>query len=84
MPPIEALQNGTLTACSTAMSIPEICSSSVIYFDPMDIESIELAIIRGLDRSYSDNILSNRFVDLDKLSQKRLEDLDTLVNLIID
>ena len=55
-PPLEAAVSGTVSAVSNTSSIPEVCGDAALYFDPMDVISIQLAIEKGLDRgkSYSE------------------------------
>ncbi|MCE5195250.1 MAG: glycosyltransferase family 4 protein [Nitrospiraceae bacterium] len=43
-PPLEAMSFGCPVACSHTSSMPEVCGSAAEYFDPYDIESIQLAV----------------------------------------
>jgi glycosyltransferase involved in cell wall biosynthesis len=44
LPPLEAMQCGTVVCTSNTSSIPEVCSDHVFYFDPEDIGSMTEAI----------------------------------------
>jgi glycosyltransferase involved in cell wall biosynthesis len=45
IPPIEAQKCGVPVASSDAASLPEVLGESVLYFDPLDTESIASALI---------------------------------------
>ena len=82
-PPVEAMKYGTLCACSTATSIPEICQDAVIYFDPFDMRTIELAYFQSFD-DYFVSLLKEKIKDRYEFLAKRQEwDLTKLVNLIL-
>lgn len=40
LPPLEAMAAGTPVAVSKAGSLPEICGSAALYFDPLDVNDI--------------------------------------------
>lgn len=84
LPPIEAMKYGTLSACSTAMSIPEVCGDAVLYFDPYNKNSIEMAILRSFDSEYCSIIKENANQRYDKLHAKRTDDLDKFVKLVFN
>lgn len=83
-PPTEAMKYGTLSACSTSMSIPEVCSGAVIYFDPYDMNSIALAILKSFDREYADSIRRNAVERFEELQTRRKKDLQNLVSEIMN
>ena len=83
MPPIEALQHSALVACSTSMSIPEVCGASVTYFDPTDEISIELAILRLFDTGFINLLNDYSDFEMKLLSEKRDSDLSKIIDLII-
>ena len=84
MPPIEALQHNALVACSTSMSIPEVCGASVTYFDPTDEISIELAILRLFDPGFINMLNDYSDFEMKLLSEKRDSDLSKIIDLIIE
>ena len=83
MPPLEAMKYGTLVACSTAMSIPEVCGDCAIYFDPCSIESISLAILKGFDTEFSEELKIREKKRYEKIQNKRKNDLRLLVDMIL-
>lgn len=50
LPPLEAMASGCPVAASNAGSIPEVCGTAAVLFDPLDIESIASGITDALDR----------------------------------
>lgn len=83
-PPIEAMKYGTIAACSTSMSIPEVCGEAVIYFDPYNEDSISLAILRGFDSEYISKLREKARIHLQELNVRRNEDMKRLVDSIIN
>ena len=79
LPPIEAMKRKTLCACTTAMSIPEVCGDAAIYFDPYDSNSIEQAIIRSFDKKLKVILESNMEKRLLSLAKKREDDLKEII-----
>ena len=53
IPPLEAMHYGCPVACSNTSSIPEVVGDAGLYFDPNDLESVQLT----LERIVSDNQL---------------------------
>ncbi len=82
-PPVEAMKYGTLCACSSVTSIPEICQDAVIYFDPFDMRSIELAYYQSFDKDLTERIklrISDRY---SSLAKRQKDDLNKLIELIV-
>ncbi len=48
LPALEALACGTVVACADATSLPEVAGEAALYFDPYDVDSISIALVRGL------------------------------------
>jgi glycosyltransferase involved in cell wall biosynthesis len=46
LPPLEAMACGCAVAASHAASLPEVCGSAALYFDPLDADSIAAALRR--------------------------------------
>ena len=82
LPPVEAMQCGTVPACSTAMSIPEVCGGAAIYFDPRDEESILLAILKSFDAEFMAQMRALGKKRSDELLRQGDRDLERLVDLI--
>lgn len=83
LPPVEAMKYGKVTACSTAMSIPEVCGNASIYFDPYNKESIEIAISKSFDLQYMNVMrenVKNRYEELSKIRKYDLEKFLSLIN----
>lgn len=83
-PPIEAMKYKTLVACSTAMSIPEVCGDAALYFDPYDIDSISLAILKGFDKELSNELKEKEFKRYEEIQNRRKTDLDSLIKVILN
>lgn len=81
-PPIEAMKYNTVSICSTSTSIPEICGDSVIYFEPRNIDSFKMAVMRALDKEYYMTIkkrINNHFL---VLKEKQENDLKRIIELL--
>lgn len=83
LPPIEAMQCGTVPACSTAMSIPEVCGDAAIFFDPRDEESILLAVLKSFDADFMSAMRENGKKRSGALLERGDRDLAALVSLIV-
>lgn len=83
-PPLEAMKYKTLTLCSSETSIPEVCGNAVIYFNPYNIDSIKMAILRAMDKKY--------YLSFEQLMQKQYKwiatkqtlDLKRLMEMIFE
>lgn len=51
LPGLEAINAGTLVAASNIPVFKEVYENNVIYFDPYDVRSIEMALEQALDLS---------------------------------
>jgi glycosyltransferase involved in cell wall biosynthesis len=49
-PPLEAMASGTPVATSRAGSLPEVCGSAALYFEPTSVDEMTEAILAVLDR----------------------------------
>jgi glycosyltransferase involved in cell wall biosynthesis len=49
MPPLEAMAAGCPVAASNTSSIPEVCRDAPFYFDPGDHDSLQHALLRGVN-----------------------------------
>lgn len=81
-PPVEAMGIGTLTLCSNASCIPEICGDASIYFDPTDSKSLIKAIDESFDSQYSAckiHLGKNRF---EYIFNKQNEDIRKLIDIL--
>ncbi len=83
-PPIEAMKYGTLSICSNSSSIPEVCGDAVIYFDPVNIDSISMAIMRSLNVEYY-NLIKNKIESQYKyIISKQQTDLEKLMSVLLN
>lgn len=82
LPPVEAMKYGKVSACSTAMSIPEVCGDASIYFDPYNKKSIEIAISKSFDLQYMNIMRENVKKRYEELSKIRKRDLDKFLSLV--
>jgi glycosyltransferase involved in cell wall biosynthesis len=83
LPPVEAMKYGTVSACSTSMSIPEVCGDAVIYFEPHSEDSITMAILRSFNERYMELKKIKANERLRELSEIRSSDLNQLIDLIL-
>lgn len=83
MPPLEAMRNGIVPICSTAMSIPEICKDGALYFDPYDVESIICTLVQSLDANYYSDIKKRAEKRFQEIEQKRCFDKEITINYIL-
>lgn len=49
LPPLEAMASGCPVAAARAASLPEVCADAALYFDPLDVDDICLALARVVD-----------------------------------
>lgn len=84
-PPIEAMKYGTISLCSTSTSIPEITAGNAIYFNPLDIHSIELSILHTFDSDYMSRFNKERLIKYyNDLRSKQDQDLHKLIDFILN
>ena len=76
-PPIEAMKYGTLVLTSAVTSINEVCSDSVIYFNPYDVTEIKNRILMTLNEMCLQ-------VDYNIKGKKRYEYLLNIQNIHIE
>lgn len=83
-PPIEAMKYGTVSLCSVSTSIPEITSGNAIYFNPLDLQSIELAILHSFDDEYMARFDRKEIASYYmQLKMKQDDDLGRLIDFIL-
>ena len=82
LPPIEAMKYGTVSACSTSMSIPEVCGDAAIYFDPYNMDSIEMAIIRSFDQELMKEKSNKSIKRVKEINDIRKKDLERFLNIV--
>ena len=82
-PPLEAMKYGTVSACSTAMSIPEVCGDAAIYFSPDDQNSIEIAILESLEDDYMKLMKERAERHYREMSDRQKSDTERLVKMIL-
>jgi len=69
IPLLEAMVCGCPILASNAASVPEVCGSSVIYFDPEDVTSISKAILEIIrNPSIAIELRSKGFIQAQKFS----------------
>jgi glycosyltransferase involved in cell wall biosynthesis len=50
LPPLEAMASGTPVACSDIPALREVAGEAALYFDPLQTEAIQAALLEGLRR----------------------------------
>ena len=83
-PPIEAMKYGTLCACSTSTSIPEVCGDAAIYFDPYDDDAIIMAIFRSFNQTIRDEKVVKIKQRVVEITQRQENDTNRLISIILD
>lgn len=81
-PPIEAMRYGTVSVCSTGTSIPEICGDAAIYFNPLELESIQMAIIRAFDSQYYEIMKEKNKKRFYEITRRQSEDFERLIDYL--
>ena len=77
-PPIEAMRHGTQCICSSSTSIPEVCGDAALYFNPYDIESIEITILEALDPQCIAIMKKRINTHFQEITTRQVEDLQKL------
>jgi glycosyltransferase involved in cell wall biosynthesis len=83
-PPVEAMRHGTPVLCSSIASTFEVCSNSVIYFNPFSTDEIKNRLL--MIDSDSDIREKYSFLSLQRyreISHKQSDDLDRLCDIIL-
>jgi hypothetical protein len=82
-PPLEAMELGTLVACSANSSIIEVCGNAPLYFNALDIDEIIIRVIQSFDIS----IVKEKYVLLKErtkyIREKQNNSLENTLNLIL-
>jgi len=85
IPPLEAMEHGTLVLASAVSSIPEICGDGVLYFNPYSISEIKNRIIHLLNNSEIRLEMTQKSEKhIIRLHEKQQKDLDSLIELIFN
>lgn len=82
LPPIEAMRYGTVSLCSTATSITEICDDAAIYFDPYSASSLYKALLKSFDKEYIEIVKRHISRRYDEIQKKRQEDVLGILKLV--
>lgn len=81
-PPLEAMHYGVPVVASPFTSIPEVCESAALYFNPLSVEEIAARILRMSDgkirKIHSERAISQYNI----ITKKQNEDLDGLIDYI--
>ena len=81
-PPLEAMHYGAPVLASPFTSIPEVCGSAALYFNPFSIEEIMSRILMIIDDKIHlkyEALARERF---DFISRKQFDDTDKLIDYI--
>jgi glycosyltransferase involved in cell wall biosynthesis len=60
LPVLEAMACGTAVACSRAVNVPPVAGAAAAYFDPEDVESIAVTLVRLLGNGGYRQMLADR------------------------
>lgn len=83
-PPLEAMKYGTLSLCSAVTSVPEVCGSAVLYFNPYDITEIENRILQSYDYSITQSARNKMQKQFEKIGSLQRHALDNIVSEILN
>ncbi len=81
-PPLEAMRFGVPVLASPVTSVAEICSDGALYFNPYDIEEIQMRIIRILDPIYHKELSEAGRKRFEFVRSRQEKDLDNLIDYI--
>lgn len=80
LPPLEVMRYGKTCIVSGVCSLPEVCGDAVYYFNPYDLEEMKNRVLMAYDRKIpEEKVLTH----IEKMDQKRREDLKKLCEFII-
>lgn len=81
-PPVEAMKYATPSICSGTASMPEVCESAALYFNPYSIGEIKNRIIQTTFPNLYETLCLNAKEQYEKISKKQKQDLDNLVKYL--
>ena len=68
LPVLEAMQAGAPVICSDSSSIPEVAGEAAIFIDPLDVFSLEKALLGLLDNCTRKDMISMGYEQAKKFS----------------
>jgi len=68
LPAIEAMQAGAPVICSNSSSIPEVVGEAAIFINPLDVFSLEKALLDLLDNSTRKDLVNMSYKQAEKFS----------------
>jgi len=72
LPPLEAMNVGTPAIVSNLASMPELCENAVLYFDPLDVDSIKVAMENIVfSTAVYDDLIGKGLIQVKKFSWNR-------------
>ena len=81
-PPLEAMRFGVPVLASPVTSVAEICGDGALYFNPYDIEEMQMRIIRVLNSDYHKELSSLGLKRFAAVKSRQEADLDMLIDYI--
>lgn len=81
-PPLEAMRFGVPVLASPVTSVAEICGDGALYFNPYDIEEMQMRIVRVLNPDYHKELSSLGLKRFDVVKSRQEADLDMLIDYI--
>lgn len=83
-PPLEAMKYGVPVLASPVTSVAEICGDGALYFNPYDINEIQMRIIRILNPEYHSELSRLGLARFDIVKSRQESDLDKLIDYIYE
>lgn len=81
-PPLEAMKYSTVCICAADTSIPEVCGSAVLYFNPYDIMEMKTRILSAMDVGIRNELIDAMSKQIKKISRMQKESLQEIVRFI--
>lgn len=81
-PPVEAMQFGTPSICSSSTCIPEICGNAAIYFDPYDENNFLECYLKSLSNGVREKLSDESRAKFKYIFKKQNDDLNSFASLI--
>lgn len=82
-PPLQAMASGTPVVAASDTSIPEVCGSAAIYFNPYDEKEIKVRLLQITEENTRGSLIEMGRKRFEFISKRQLEDCSELVDLLL-
>lgn len=80
-PPIEAMRHGTTCVVSCTCSVPEICGTAALYFNPLDVGEMQTRLVQAADHPLDSCEVTARYREIEK---RQLDDLKAITSSVVE